>query len=302
MHTYRDFRLWLISFFSFVASYTAVAQQPEPVIRFGLVADIQYADCETAGSRYYRNSLPKLEAAIAEFNTLPLDFVVNLGDLIDRAPADYAAVLERLAKSKTRVYNTTGNHDYGGTADNAALYRMLGMPDSYYTFSRNGWKFIVLNTNEVASYANPDVVLQAELAQMQERILTEGRNNGAEWNGGISRKQMDWLRKELTRAQRKGERVIVLAHHPVYPANGLTALNDTEIVDLLVQFPAVKGYINGHHHPGAFGRVGHIPFVTTEGMIETEAENAYGVVEVFDDRIVIEGRGRTRSYTLPFEK
>lgn len=302
MKIFRSVSFCFLALLPLFALPVAQAQSAEPLLRFGLIADIQYADCETAGTRYYRNSLPKLEAAIKEFNTLPLDFVVNLGDLIDRDPNDYAAVLERLGKSKARVYNTTGNHDYGGTADNAALYRMLGMPDSYYTFSRKGWKFIVLNTNEVASYANPDAVLQAELAQMQERIRTEGRNNGAEWNGGISWKQLEWLRKELIRAQRKGERVIVLAHHPVYPANGLTALNDTEIVDLLVQFSAVKVYINGHHHPGAFGRMGHIPFVTTEGMIETEAENAYGLVEVFDDRIVIEGRGRTRSYTLDFGK
>jgi hypothetical protein len=38
----------------------AAAQRIRPVIRFGIISDIQYCDCETGGSRYYRNSLHKL--------------------------------------------------------------------------------------------------------------------------------------------------------------------------------------------------------------------------------------------------
>ncbi|KAI9914713.1 hypothetical protein PsorP6_007882 [Peronosclerospora sorghi] len=70
-----------------------------PLVSFGLVTDVQYADVEDGwdfhrtAQRYYRNALPQLEAAIAEWlrvaatreksTVTRLRFAVNLGDLID---------------------------------------------------------------------------------------------------------------------------------------------------------------------------------------------------------------------------
>src|SRR3989339_648463 len=60
-----------------------------PGFSFGVVADVQYADAESAGSRFYRNSAGKLEECVSEFNKNTLEFVIHLGDLIDR---DYASI------------------------------------------------------------------------------------------------------------------------------------------------------------------------------------------------------------------
>lgn len=270
-------------------------------IRFGVIADTQYCDCETRGSRFYRNSLNKLEAAVADINKEKVDFTINLGDLVDRDTKDNLdPILSRLKQLDKKVYITTGNHDYGGITDNKALYKKLGMPAEYYSFTKKDWRFIVLNTNEVASYANiAGTPKEAEHTAMQEKIKADGRKNGAEYNGGISRKQMEWLRKELETAQKKNQKVIVFSHHPIYAAPGLTALNDLEIQETLAAFPCVKASISGHHHPGDYGEYKGIPFITTEGMIETENENAYGIVDIYKDKIVFTGKGRTRSYTLP---
>ena len=61
----------------------ASCSQSETILRIGLVADPQYADNPTAGKRYYRESLWKLKEAIVTFNENDVDFVQNLGDIID---------------------------------------------------------------------------------------------------------------------------------------------------------------------------------------------------------------------------
>lgn len=271
-------------------------------LRVGVIADIQYCDCETRGSRFYRNSLPKLEECVADLNREKVDFSINLGDLVDRdTDANLGAILTRLDKLDNQVYNLPGNHDYDGVTDNSQLYSELGMPSPYYSFRKKEWRFIMLNTNEVASYANiSGTPLEQELSHMQEDIKNGGRKNGATYNGGISRAQLDWLKQELDEAERKNEKVVVLSHHPLYAAPGLTALNDLDILEVLTAYSCVRVGISGHHHSGDFGTHKGIPFITTEGMIETEQENAYGVLELTDSQIVLTGKGRTKSYTLPF--
>lgn len=291
--TYLFFAATLVMLFY---THDACAQDSKPIIRFGLIADIQYCDCETAGKRYYRKSLSKLEECVVDLNKEQVQFAVNLGDLIDRDPDSFDNVLARLDELQSPVYNTTGNHDYGGTADNKALYRKLGMPAEYYSFTEDKWRFIILNTNEIASYSNPEgIERETELEDMLAKAKETGRNNAYEWNGGISHHQMKWLRMELDKAEKEKESVIIFSHHPLYPENGLMALNNREILDMIDGYSCVKLLLAGHHHPGAFAMYNDIPVVTVEGMIETEKENAYGIVEIYEDKIIIEGKGRLTS-------
>ena len=156
----------------------ATAQSIGPVIRCGLISDIQYCDCETSGSRYYRNSLHKLEACVEDLNKAKVEFSVNLGDVTDRNPADLPPVLSVLKKLRKKVYTTPGNHDYNGIDDNLELYRRLNMPAEYYFFRRKHWVFIMLNTNEVASYANvAGTRKEKELQQMKDEIKKNGGHN-----------------------------------------------------------------------------------------------------------------------------
>ncbi|MDR2916278.1 MAG: metallophosphoesterase [Tannerella sp.] len=282
-----------------LTSIATNAQQPEN-IRFGIIADIQYCDCETRGNRFYRNSLAKLASCINDLNTENVEFTVNLGDLVDRETKENLdSVLPLLNKLNNKIYNIAGNHDYGDISDNKDLYAQLGMPAPYYSFVRKGWRFIMLNTNEVASYSNiKGTPLEDELKRMMDKIRKTGRKNGESYNGGISKKQLKWLRNELKSAEKEKEKVIVFSHHPLYAAPGFTALNDLEIIKVLSSFSCVKAVISGHHHSGDFGTYKKIPFITTEGMIETEKESAYGIVTIYSDRIIITGKGRTKSYFL----
>lgn len=277
----------------------AYGQDAAPLIRVGIIADIQYGDLDAKGTRFYRNSLGKLESCIADLNRREVHFTLNLGDLTDRNPADLQPVLDRLKALDRKVYNITGNHDYVDVSNNKALYRQLDMPREYYAFKQGKWLFVMLNTNEVASYANiAGTSNEKELAKMLERIREDARSNDKDWNGGISARQMKWLKKLLGKAEKKQENVLIFSHHPLYPAKEFTALNDKEILQALSAFSCVKGVISGHHHVGAFDTWQQIPCITTEGMIETEDTNAYAVLDIYEDRVVLTGIGRSRSYEI----
>lgn len=281
----------------------AVALGGEPLVRFGLIADVQYADAEPRINRFYRNSLDKLADCVRVLNAEQVDFTINLGDFVDKTVKELPPVLMRLGKLEKPLYNTTGNHDYGEVTDNASLYKRLGMPSAYYSFEKKGWKFIVLNTNEIAPYANiKGTPKEQEHKQMLARIKDEKRTNGAGYNGGIGKEQMEWLEKELKQASEAGHGVLVFSHHPLYPAKEYTALNDQEILQLLSRYSCVRAVISGHHHPGAFGLYEGIPCATLEGMVETEKENSFALVELYDDRIIFTGKGRAKSYEWALKK
>lgn len=272
----------------------------EPLMKFGVIADIQYCNCETQGSRFYRNSLDKLDKCIEELNRQQVDFTVNLGDLVDRdSHINLDSVLIRQQKLNTPIYNTTGNHDYGGVKNNQELYKKLNMPSAYYSFEKADWLFIMLNTNEVAEYANIEgSELKRELDEIKQIIKSEGRSNGAIYNGGISKVQMQWLKKQLDKSKKEQKNVIIFTHHPLAGIEKLTAFNDKEMIDLISTYSSVKCVISGHHHPGAFAMQDNISFITTEGMVETDDQNAYAIVEIHLDKIEFKGFGRTKSYVI----
>lgn len=296
---------YLIVLFVLLTSFSATrmfSQDTSPLIRFGLIADIQYGDCDTHGDRYYRNSLEKLTSCIDSLNEEKVQFTINLGDIVDRSPADIDPVVDLLKKLDAPVFHTTGNHDYKGFTNNGDLFNKLDMPAEYYSFKKGDWLFIMLNTNEIASYSNiKGTWKEAELPVMQDRIKSSKRNNDQDWNGGISSKQLQWLKDQLQEAQKNGMKVLVLSHNPIYPATEFTALNDQEILDTIADFSCVKCVISGHHHTGAFAYYKNIPCITTEGMIETESKNAFGVVDIYENGLVLTGYGRTKSYTIPLK-
>lgn len=273
----------------------AWGQNEKPLIRFGLFADAQYADCEPNINRYYRKSIPKLEECINDLNREKVRFTINLGDLIDRDFNDFDTLLTCLKRLDHKVYHLTGNHDYKGVTDNNVLYKKLNMPSEYYSFGKKKWVFVFLNTNELAGYANvAGTEKEQELADLRRKIKETGGKQGASWNGGVSAKQLEWLDKLLAKSEKAGKRVLIFAHHPLWPKSAFTALNNMEILDVIGRYSCVKAIFAGHHHTGGFAYYKEIPVVTAEGMVETD-ENSFGVVNIYKDKIEIVGKGRMTS-------
>jgi hypothetical protein len=105
------------------------------------------------------------------------------------------------------------------------------------------------------------------------------------------------MRKILEAAQEKGEKVVLYCHFPVYPADPHNLWNAEEIVSILEMFSCVKAYINGHNHKGAYGIKNGIHFLTLKGMVETEI-NAYSIISIHHNRLIINGHGRETNRTL----
>lgn len=279
---------------------SALAQDATPLLRFGLFADAQYADYPAENERYYRLSLQKLDTCIDYFNEQNVQFTINLGDVVDRDNSALDVVKRHLSRLHKKVYHITGNHDYKGVTDPAQLYKQLGMPSEYYSFRKRNWVFIMLNTNEVSAYARMEGTgKQQELADMLEHIKQTGGKQAYRWNGGVGKKQMKWLDDLLARCERKHRNVLIFSHHPFYPSSEFIALNSEEVMDTISKYSCVKAVISGHHHAGAFGRYKGIPMITQEGMIETR-QNAYSIVEITPDSILVKGCGRVPSRSFRY--
>lgn len=111
---------------------------------------------------------------------------------------------------------------------------------------------------------------------------------------------MQWLEKQLQRVKRKLKEVIIVTHHPLFPENGFEALNNREILSLIEKYPNVRAVLSGYHYEGYFGTYKGIPMITLAGIVETEYKKAYGIIDLYPDKLIIQGAGRMTSRTIQF--
>jgi hypothetical protein len=89
--------------------------------------------------------------------------------------------------------------------------------------------------------------------------------------------------------------VIVCGHHPLLPADGHQLWNGSELPPIFQGHPSVRAYLCGHNHAGGEVMVKGIPFITFKSVLHQPEVTAYAVIRLFNDRLVIEGRGREKS-------
>jgi manganese-dependent ADP-ribose/CDP-alcohol diphosphatase len=290
------------------ASVSAAVAMPELLLaarhapfRLGLVADPQFADIKPAGTRFYRNSIAKLAAAVELFNTLKLDFCVNFGDLIDRDWESFGPILDPLKKSRHKFHHLLGNHDFDlADAYKAQVPRKLGLRQRYYSVQRGTVCCVMLDTTDVSVYAHPADAPESQTARAElEQLSAAGALNAKPWNSAVGTRQLQWFDRTCVAAARRGQQILVFAHHPVFPADGHNAWNAPALLEIVERNRNVVAWVNGHNHQGHFGTHSGVPFVTLRGMVETENSNAFAVLELQPDRLVITGHGREPSRDLP---
>ncbi|CAL1534215.1 unnamed protein product [Lymnaea stagnalis] len=154
---------------------TSIREKPH--ITFGIVADVQYADCDDGTDfsktreRFYRNSLSLLKNAINDWKRLddPVAFVLQLGDLIDgknnlggenSSKKALSTALHPFNSLHIPVYHVIGNHDlynlnrsfYLTSALNSSLSLSIETTTNhlYYTFLPHPkLRVVALDTYEV---------------------------------------------------------------------------------------------------------------------------------------------------------
>jgi 3',5'-cyclic AMP phosphodiesterase CpdA len=241
-----------------------------------------------------------LEEAIDTFNTHDVDFVQNLGDIIDLDWVSFDSILPVYDKLNPDIknYQLLGNHDFSiDSIHKKELLSRLSMPDFYYSYVREGWRFIVLDCTDIAYFSNSlhNYDSTTVKAYFEKTI---GKANRQRWNSGIGQEQQDWLKQQLDSAETAKQKVILFSHMPLRPTeNSHNIWNNDEILEIIENSSSVVAFINGHNHVGEYIYKNGIHYITIFGMVDTKI-GSYGILEIYKDSLVLQGYGNQRKILL----
>lgn len=258
-------------------------------VRFGLMTDLHYADKSSAGTRHYRETLGKLEEANQFFSKGQLDFVVELGDLIDAADSvetemRYLAKVDRAFRTvhESRHY-VLGNHCVD-TLKKEEFLGEVGQEKSYYSFAKGGVHFVVLD------------------ACFRSDGEPYGRKNFQWTDSNIPSEELEWLRADLADNSLP---VIVFAHQRLDVSDNHGIKNNAEVRNVLESSGRVLAVFQGHSHKNSYTEIGGIHYCTHVALVEGSGpeNNAYSIVEIQSDGAIhVEGFRQQKSYDWSKEK
>ena len=264
-------------------------------MKFGVIADLQYCDRGPYIGRYPKNSIVKLREIIPLINSYNPDFILNLGDTIDKDIKSYDAVMPLFSEFTSPVYHVLGNHDFEVEEDAFdEVFSIFNIDKpGYYCIDLGAQNLIILNGNEISVFANKQ---ESDRYEKAEKYISElqrnNKPNGNIYNGGISRTQMNWLEDQLSSSHVKNKPVIIACHYPIHPPSTHNLLNDDDICDLIKKYDNVLLWLCGHNHDGNYGLLKNCHVVNFKGLVDTEFENSFAIVEIDDNEIKIQGFGR----------
>ncbi len=280
---------------------TAPERTSEALFSLGLVADIQYADVPANGSRHYRSSLEKLREAVKVFNSNAVDRVMDVGDVIDRGPESFDAVMAIYEELEAPLSIALGNHDF--PSSRAHTLKALGMDRSYFAVDYPDWRIVVLDGNDVSLLARPaDHKKHQKASRLLQRLKEANAPNAKAWNGAIGQEQLEWFDGKLSEAEEEERSVLVFCHFPVYPKGSHTLWNRDEVVKVIDSHSNVVAWFNGHNHAGAYAEKHGVHYLTLPGLVETRRQNAFVIIEVYEDSLKINGYGRVKDRILSRER
>ena len=276
-------RLFINGFGAFAAvglAGCATAHRRErPVVRFGIVTDCHYAKIPYAKRKYpvgdaaYSESAAKLAEFVAVMNREKPDFAIELGDFKDMGPdkestIGYLEEIERVfAGFDGPRYHVAGNHDFDcltreeffSRVPNAGQVSRTG----YYSFFRNGVKFVVLN------------------ACFDSAMKPYDCSNP--WNdANVPQEELEWLESELQAAP---GRAVVFCHQCLTSAfePQHVVKNAAQVRAILEKSGKVKAVFTGHQHSGLIDIAGGITYYSLRALVLNSGveENAYALAEMY---------------------
>jgi hypothetical protein len=260
-------------------------------LRFGMLTDAHYADYESSGNRYYRQSLAKMRECVDSMNEQRVEFLVDLGDFNDgaRKPAEEDAlrflgeIEAQFARFDGPRYHVLGNHNMDALSKAQVLgtIKNTGIaPDrSYYSFGRGGLRFLVL-----------DACFRADGAAYE-------RGDFHWTDANIPPAELDWLEREIDASP---DPVIVFIHQLLDGEGSIFVKNAADVRKVLEASGKTLAVFQGHHHAGSYRQLEGIHYYTLRAMVEGSGpeNSAYAIVDIQADRIVVEGYRRAVGQTL----
>lgn len=245
-------------------------------LQVGMITDLHYADKPASGSRHYRETLSKLADAASQFQQHQPDFLIELGDLVDRADSVQTELryLKTINKEFSAVcedrHYVLGNH----CVDTLRKEEFLGtveQPKSFYSFDRGEFHFVVLD------------------ACFRSDGEPYGRKNSKWTDANIPADEMDWLRSDLNATKRK---TIVFAHQRLDETKNHSVKNNAEVRGILESAGNVLAVFQGHSHKNHVSEINGIHYCTLVAMVEGTGKlnNAYSLMTLTPDgAIAVQG-------------
>ncbi|KAL3876092.1 hypothetical protein ACJMK2_033972 [Sinanodonta woodiana] len=227
----------------------------EPVLAFGVIADLHYADKEDGqnyrktATRYYRRALQHLKNMLETWESDTLckpAFVLQLGDAIDGVnksmEASESALQRVLAEMKSfsgTWYHIWGNHEFYNFTREFLMKSSLFsgnelqcsvMPgNAYYAIEPHPQlRILSLDTYEISLLGYPEEAPQYQTALKIMSINPNEDQNSpigleyedlmfVKYNGGLDMGQLNWLETNLQEAIVKKQNILVIGHIPLHP-------------------------------------------------------------------------------------
>jgi len=312
-----------------------------PIVSFGFITDIQYADYDDCWNytkthlRRYRNAANLVDEACRHWANapFPISFILQLGDLIDgvatknnASQRDLETILSKFRQtfSDLKIYHLWGNHEFYNFTRSQLLdgplcsfdtkdirpahYGSIEVCPHLRLIALDTYEFSALGIDENSDVYRQSMDLIRKYNQNESpndpTNLRGHQRRFVQFNGGITSKQLDWLKEQLIDAQKKNDKVLITGHIPIHPSScdHLDLLwNYKEVLDLLWTFDGtVLAYLAGHDHDGGYFRDRkNIHHITFQAIIESDPNtNSFGTLHVYNDCILIEGVGRISTYQI----
>ena len=246
-----------------------LADEGERILRVALVTDMHYADKDPGGTRYYRETLNKFDEAISKYAELKPDFLIELGDIVDAAETvevelGYLQTInEKLKQVTDDRHYVLGNHCVY-TLTKEEFLGEVGKEESYYSFDRAGWHFVILD-----ACFRPDGV-------------PYGRKNYKWTETSIPKEELDWLRDDL---QATDKPTLVFTHQRLDVEDHYGVNNSLEVRKVLEGSGKVQAVFQGHSHKNHHVEIGGIHYCVLAAMIEGSGveNNSYGALDIYRD-------------------
>jgi Icc protein len=247
--------------------------QSENVIRFGICSDVHLP---TMHDSEYR-----IQTFIDSMKVAQPDFIIELGDFGIPDPK-FKHLFDIWNSFSGEKYHVIGNHEMdGGTSrDEAVNYRK--MTNSYYSFDKNGFHFIVLDANDKKD------------------------PNAKGYKQYIGTKQQNWLKENLAATQLT---TVIFSHQGLTISPGAEETygveNFKEIQAILTthnhQNPSAKviACFNGHTHYDYAEQVNDIWYVTINSMSYQWMGDAYTHIRYSEE---VDKEFRWIKYTAPHKE
>ena len=252
-------------------------------VRIGLLTDMHYADKKPAGSRYYRQTIDKLQEAAEHFQDDQPDHIVELGDFIDAADSidvekDYLKRIHREFQALPgKKHYVLGNHCVH-TLTKEEFLDGVGQDKSYYSFDAGGFHFVVLD------------------ACFRSDGQPYGRKNFQWTDPNIPAEQIEWLQADLKATNGK---VIVFVHQRLDVSNNHGVKNASQVRKVLEQSGKVLAVFQGHSHKNDLKEINGIHYCVHRAMVEGSGKesNGYSTMDVFaEGSIRIQGFRKQQDY------